>query len=71
MGEVCLNFDGASQNKLAACGELMRTHIGRHNSNFYSYYGSGTNNLGETRALLDIIFHYKILGITTFQVHSD
>lgn len=71
LGEACLSTDGASQGKLAAGGGLLRTNAGTPIHNFFSYYGEGTNNYVETRALLDGIAYSKLLGIEKMQAYTD
>lgn len=46
IGETYLSIDGIVQSKHATGGGLIKTSSGEHISNFYSYYGNGTNNLG-------------------------
>lgn len=41
-------------------GGLIRTSEGKHISNFYSFYGLGTNNYVETKALLDRIVYLAL-----------
>ncbi|KAF5200925.1 hypothetical protein FRX31_009489 [Thalictrum thalictroides] len=52
-GFVALNTDGAANNEEAAGGGIIRDLEGNHLSNFFSYYGKGSNNYAESRAILD------------------
>ncbi|KAF5191157.1 Ribonuclease h domain, partial [Thalictrum thalictroides] len=68
---ICLNTDGASLDKEAAGGGLIRDVHGRHLYNFFSYYGEGSNNLAETRAFLEGLQACKSKGFLQVQIQSD
>ncbi|KAF5183705.1 Ribonuclease h domain [Thalictrum thalictroides] len=68
---VALNVDGASQNGVAAGGGVIRNSHGVHIANFFSYYEEGTNNLAETRALLDGLVLCEELGIDLVLIQTD
>ncbi|KAF5182656.1 hypothetical protein FRX31_027758 [Thalictrum thalictroides] len=71
IGWVALNTDGASQDGEAVGGGVMRDHEGAHLSNYFSYYGKGTNNLAETRAILDGLTYCEMLGYARIQIQTD
>lgn len=48
-----LNMDGASRDNLASGGGIIRLSAGDHVVNFFNFFGEGSSNLAETRALLD------------------
>ncbi|KAF5188151.1 Ribonuclease h domain [Thalictrum thalictroides] len=68
---AALNVDGACQNGMAAGGGVIRNAYGLHIANFFSFYEEGTNNLAETRALLDGLAMCEELGIELVQVQTD
>ncbi|OVA03243.1 ZF-HD homeobox protein [Macleaya cordata] len=71
VGFCILNTDGASSLQRAAGGGVIRDDRGILLAAFHSFYGSGSNNLAETRALLDGILLCHQLGITNFIVRVD
>ncbi|KAF5188016.1 hypothetical protein FRX31_022396 [Thalictrum thalictroides] len=68
---VALNVDGSAQNGQAAGGGIIRTNKGQHITNFFKYYGIGTNNMAETRALLDGLTICIELGLGKVQIQTD
>lgn len=72
---IALNVDGASSGGQAEEGDIIRDHHGNHIANFFCYYGfgfgSGSNNLAETRALLDGLLLCKFLGYPSIIIQSD
>ncbi|KAF5201191.1 hypothetical protein FRX31_009221 [Thalictrum thalictroides] len=70
-GCIALNTDGASQEGEAAGGGVMRDHEGTHISNYFCFYGKGTNNWAETRAILDGLIFCDMLGFTRIQIQTD
>ncbi|KAF5204671.1 hypothetical protein FRX31_005740 [Thalictrum thalictroides] len=68
---VALNIDGASQEGFAAGGSLIRNHLGQHIVNFFSFYGEGTNNMAETRALYDGLQLCEDLCIDEVEIQTD
>ncbi|KAF5184553.1 hypothetical protein FRX31_025861 [Thalictrum thalictroides] len=68
---VALNTDGAACNEVAAGGGIVRDSRGTHLANFFSYYGNGTNNEAESRAILDGITLCRKLGFSDILVLTD
>ncbi|KAF5207701.1 hypothetical protein FRX31_002711 [Thalictrum thalictroides] len=68
---VALNVDGSAQNGQAAGGGIIRNNKGQHIINFFNYYGTGTNNMAETRALLDGLALCMELGLDKIQIQTD
>ncbi|KAF5186005.1 hypothetical protein FRX31_024408 [Thalictrum thalictroides] len=68
---VALNTDGTWKDGLAAGGGVIRRGDGSHISNFFSFYGPGTNNLAESRAILDGIALCVLMGYTNIQLQTD
>lgn len=48
-----LHMDGATKNDIASGGGLLKDHNGPNTANFFAFYSSCTNNLAESRTLLD------------------
>ncbi|KAF5176952.1 Ribonuclease h domain [Thalictrum thalictroides] len=55
----------------AAGGGILRNANGQHIANFFSFYGEGTNNVAETRALLDGLDMCQDLCIDKIQIRTD
>ncbi|OVA11679.1 CrcB-like protein [Macleaya cordata] len=70
-GFCILNTDGASSTQGAAGGGVIRDDHGILMVAFHRSYGLGSNNLAETRALLDGLLLCQQLGITNFIVKVD
>ncbi|OVA09801.1 Ribonuclease H domain [Macleaya cordata] len=70
-GYFILNTDGASADLLAAGGGVIRDNRGNIVAAFYSFYGPGTNNLAESRALLDGLLLCRQIGIRRIAVRVD
>ncbi|KAF5182220.1 Ribonuclease h domain [Thalictrum thalictroides] len=68
-GALVLNTDGVAMNGVSAGGGILRNHQGRHLANFFHFYGEGTNNTAECRAILDGLTLGKSLDITNIQIH--
>ncbi|KAF5191361.1 Ribonuclease h domain [Thalictrum thalictroides] len=66
---LVLNTDGAAMNGVSAGGGILRDHQGRHMANFFNFYGEGTNNQAECRAILDGLTICKTMDITDIQIH--
>ncbi|KAF5182399.1 hypothetical protein FRX31_028016 [Thalictrum thalictroides] len=71
VGFVALNSDGAAKCGLAAGGGIIRDVEGNHLSNYFSFYGKGTNNLVETRAILDGVALCAMLGYNRVYLQTD
>ncbi|KAF5201545.1 hypothetical protein FRX31_008864 [Thalictrum thalictroides] len=50
---VVLNTDGAANDNMAGGGGVIRDTYGKRLVNFFAFYGEGSNNLAETRGILD------------------
>ncbi|XP_017223083.1 uncharacterized protein LOC108199588 isoform X1 [Daucus carota subsp. sativus] len=70
-GFIALNADGASQNGIAAGGGILRDHTGKHISNFYNNYGTGSVFIAESKAILDGLSICKELGYNKIQLQTD
>ncbi|OVA12041.1 Ribonuclease H domain [Macleaya cordata] len=70
-GYFILYTDGASSSFGAASGGVIRNDKGFLVAAFHNFYGNGTNNLAETRALLNGLHLYHQLGITNLLVNVD
>ncbi|KAF5203197.1 hypothetical protein FRX31_007220 [Thalictrum thalictroides] len=68
---VALNTDGAACNNHAAGGGIVRYRRGVHLANFFTYYGNGTNNEAESRAILEGISLCKSLGYCNILILTD
>ncbi|KAF5179844.1 hypothetical protein FRX31_030568 [Thalictrum thalictroides] len=66
---LALNTDGAASEGLAAGGGILRDKYGNHLLNFFSFYGDGSNNVAESRAILDGILTCKRQGFTKFIIY--
>ncbi|KAF5200963.1 hypothetical protein FRX31_009451 [Thalictrum thalictroides] len=71
IGCIALNTDGASQDGKVVGGGVMKDLEGTHLSNYFSFYGKGTNNLAETRDILDRLTYCAMLGYTRIQIQTD
>ncbi|OVA03091.1 Ribonuclease H domain [Macleaya cordata] len=56
---------------MAAGGGVVRESRGQIVAAFRSFYGSGTNNLAESRALLDGLLVCRQIGVTKIVVRVD
>ncbi|OVA13469.1 Reverse transcriptase zinc-binding domain [Macleaya cordata] len=65
------NTDGASVDDLVAEGGVIHSSNGSLLGAFYSFYGEGSNNVAETRAILDGIRFYDRLGFFNVLLQSD
>ncbi|OVA15187.1 Ribonuclease H domain [Macleaya cordata] len=71
-GYFILNTDGASSTIRAATGGgVIRNDQGKIIAAFHSSYGQGTNNLAESRALLDGLAMCRQLDISRILVNVD
>ncbi|KAF5190667.1 hypothetical protein FRX31_019744 [Thalictrum thalictroides] len=68
---MVLNTDGAAANDHASGGGTLRDRNAIEVANFFAYYGEGSNNLAETRAILDGIILSKSLGFRKIQIQTD
>ncbi|OVA14626.1 hypothetical protein BVC80_1815g26 [Macleaya cordata] len=64
-------MDDASVNHIAAGGGVVRGNSGEIMAAFHSFYGSGTNNLAESRALLDGLSLCRNIVINRIAVRVD
>lgn len=67
----CLSTNGGSEDGFVSGGRVIRKWIGDHVSNFFTFYGEGTNNYAEIRALLEGVLYCHLLGIYEFKIQSD
>lgn len=67
----CLNTDGTSKGGYATSDGLIRTSQGDHASNFFAYYGKGSNNFAKSRVLLDGILFCTLLSIRNIQLQCN
>ncbi|OVA13862.1 Ribonuclease H domain [Macleaya cordata] len=65
------NTDGASVSRIAAGGGVIRDSQGEIVAAFHSSYGMGTNNLAESRALLDGLALCRQMDIRNIVVRVD
>ncbi|OVA12413.1 Ribonuclease H domain [Macleaya cordata] len=70
-GYFILNTDGSAANSSAAGGGVVRDYQGHIVAAFHRFYGPGTNNLAESRALLDGLALCKQMGIRRIEVRVD
>ncbi|OVA03985.1 Ribonuclease H domain [Macleaya cordata] len=70
-GYFLLNTDGTSAGSLAAGGGVIRDNGGNIVAAFHSFYGPGTNNLAESRALLDGLLLCRQIGVSRIAVRVD
>ncbi|OVA15314.1 Ribonuclease H domain [Macleaya cordata] len=70
-GYFILNTDGASVSRIAAGGGVIRDSQGEIVAAFHSSYGMGTNNLAESRALLDGLALCRQMDIRNIAVRVD
>ncbi|OVA11802.1 Ribonuclease H domain [Macleaya cordata] len=70
-GYFILNSDGACADHIAVGGGVVRDNRGTVVASFHSFYGSGTNNLAESRALLDGLSLCRDIGIDRIAVRVD
>ncbi|OVA20883.1 Ribonuclease H domain [Macleaya cordata] len=70
-GYFILNTDGSASDLSAAGGGVIRDNQGWIVAAFHRFYGSGTNNLAESRALLDGLDLCSQMGIRRIAVRVD
>ncbi|KAF5195554.1 hypothetical protein FRX31_014857 [Thalictrum thalictroides] len=68
---VALNVDGSAQTGQASGGGILRNNKAQHITNFFTFYGTGSNNMAETRALLDGLTLCLELGLDKIQIQTD
>lgn len=71
--QLKLNVDGASKGnpRLAGGGGILRDSNGTYWAGFSHHYGSCTNMVAETRALLDGLSMCKDLGLRDIVIEID
>ncbi|OVA04930.1 Ribonuclease H domain [Macleaya cordata] len=70
-GYFILNTDGSASYSSAAGGGVVRDYHGKIVTAFHRFYGSGTSNLAESRALLDGLGLCMQLEIRRIAVRVD
>ncbi|KAF5174869.1 hypothetical protein FRX31_035546, partial [Thalictrum thalictroides] len=71
IGFVSLCADGAAKDEEASSGGVIRDSAGKHISNFFSFYGKGSNNMAETRAVLDGLILCNMLRYSNIVLQVD
>ncbi|KAF5193181.1 Ribonuclease h domain [Thalictrum thalictroides] len=69
-GTLVMNTDAAAKEGLTTGGGILRDHQGVHIANFFCFYGDGTNNSAECKAILDGRNLCNILRHKDIWIHS-
>ncbi|OVA05792.1 hypothetical protein BVC80_1385g3 [Macleaya cordata] len=70
-GFHALSSDGASEDGYATGRGIIRYSLGNLVATYHRYYGPGSNNLAEFRALHDCLRLYADLGFARCYIHVD
>lgn len=66
-----MNTDRVIKDRNAGGGGIIRNIAGEHMLNFFNFFGKGTRNMEETKALLERILASRELNIMDGQIRTD